>query len=87
MLDQLERFADNNKAKGWLQLKGGVSDEVWSYRVPGTSYNYNCSMAYFLLSSETNPDQPLYCQGSRRVDFSGITEQCVRKLADQQSVN
>ena len=80
MLDKLERFADNNKAKGWLQIKDGVDDALTTYRVPGTSFNYNCSIGYFLKSSETNPDQPLYCQGSRKVDFSGITENCVRKF-------
>ena len=46
----------------------------------GQGYKYKCSPGFWIKSLEDNPDQELYCQGSRKVDFSGITEDCVRKF-------
>ena len=76
-MDKLHQYANNTLATGWLQLSAAGDQSHWSYRIPGTEYQYVCSNG-FELPNKTNPIQTLKCQGSGLVDTTYITS-CIRK--------
>ena len=47
------------------------------HRVPGSSYQYQCSEGYY-LSDKSNPEQTLHCEGTRAVDTSAL-QKCTRE--------
>ena len=77
MKDELPEFADTSLRAGWLELMSAGPGFDYNLRVPGTSFNYQCS-AGFERPSRDNPEQSLVCQGSRSVDTSALIS-CVRK--------
>ena len=85
MKSKLPEYSDNTQGvEGWLELKGAEQGFNKDHRIPGTAHKYQCKAGFQLddgtgEADGTNPEQILACQGSRKVDFSGITKKCVRK--------
>ena len=78
-------YADNSQGiEGWLELRGAEDGSAAKYMVPGTAWKYTCRYGFDLPPDGTgNPEQVLACQGSRKVDLSGITKICRRKILIQ----
>ena len=77
MKDKLPEFADNTLASGWLELVSAGTGFSVDHRVPGSSFQYQCSDGYY-LSDKSNPEQTLHCEGTRAVDTSAI-QKCTRE--------
>ena len=75
---KLSQFANNSLATGWLQYRSTGPESNWNYKVPGTKYKFSCSSG-FQLENGTNPNQLIYCLGSRLMGTSHLTT-CIRKL-------
>lgn len=81
MDDDLPEFAHTNKVEGWLDMQDAGNDSRtggMGYKIPGTEYKYKCGPG-FELPDRTNPIRYIRCQGSRKMDTSEITENCIRK--------
>ena len=74
-------YADTSIIDGFLQLYEAVNTTAFhaGYRVPGTAFKYKCSSG-FALEDDSNPDRIIKCEGSRKADFSSVTDTCLRKL-------
>ena len=77
--EKISGQADTSLTEGWLGLVGADTGSFSAHRIPGTAFKYRCSTG-FEVSSDSNPDQVLVCQGSRLVDFSAV-QRCVRKFS------
>ena len=77
LTEQISDLADTSQVQGWLGLSGADTGSFSAHRIPGTAFKYKCSTG-FEVSTNSNPDQLLVCQGSLLVDFSSVST-CVRK--------
>ena len=75
-------FANTSLIDGYLELYQATNTTAYhtSYRVPGSAFKYKCSFG-FALEDDSNPDRIIICEGSRKADFSSVTDTCIREFS------